>query len=228
MEIKAPYHLGIIMDGNRRWAKKHGQGLLKGHSEGVDKVKKIGRLCRKLGVKILTLYTFSTENWKRPKREVNYLVNLVKESLNDENVKELNDEGIKVVVIGQKNRFSDDVREVLDKAENITKGNQKGILNIALSYGGREEIVEAVKRIIKKRIAPEKVTEDTISDNLWIQKDPDLIIRTSGEKRLSNFLTWQSAYSELYFTDKYWPDFEEEDLKNAFLEYTRRRRRFGK
>ena len=230
MEESIPYHLGIIVDGNRRWAAKRGLPAIIGHRQGSKNVKKIGKLCRKAGVKILTLYAFSTENWKRSQNEVNCFMNLIKEMLNKKNTGDLHKDGIKIRIIGQKERFSESIQKLIKEAEELTKNNKKGILNVALSYGGRTEIIEAVKKIIKKKIPLGKIDEKLLEENLWTEKQPfpDLIIRTGGVKRLSNFLLWQSAYSELYFSDKYWPDFSEKDLNLSFQEYSQRQRRFGR
>jgi len=226
---KVPYHLGIIIDGNRRWAQKRGLLSFEGHRRGLEKVKEIGKWCKKRGVKILTLFAFSTENWDRSKTEVNYLMKLLGQALAKKNIKEIDKEGIKIQVIGQREKLPSQLQETIKKAEEITQNNKEGILNIALSYGGRAEIVEAVKKIVKKNPLPE-ITEDLISRNLWTAGEPypDLIIRTAGEQRLSNFLLWQAAYSELYFSEKYWPEFTEKDLDEALRNYTQRQRRFGK
>lgn len=226
---KAPYHLGIIIDGNRRWAQKRGLPSFEGHRRGLEKVKEIGKWCKKRGVKILTLFAFSTENWDRSKTEVNYLMKLLGQALAKKNIKEIDKEGIKIQVIGQRGKLPSQLQETIKKAEEITQNNKEGILNIALSYGGRAEIVEAVKKIVKKNPLSE-ITEDLISRNLWTAGEPypDLIIRTAGEQRLSNFLLWQAAYSELYFSEKYWPEFTEKDLDEALRNYAQRQRRFGK
>lgn len=230
MKKDIPYHLGIIMDGNRRWAEKKGFYSLMGHRRGSETLKKIGKACRKKGVKILTLYAFSAENWNRSKKEVKYFMNLIKETLDGDSVKKLHQDGIKIKIAGQKEKFSKPIQKLIKEIEELTKNNKKGILNVALGYGGRAEIVEAVKKIIKKKIPASRITEETIRKNLWIADKayPDLIIRTSGDQRLSNFLLWQAAYSELYFSKKYWPDFTEKDLDLAFREYARRYRKFGK
>jgi len=230
LKNKIPEHLGIIIDGNRRWAKKRGLLSSEGHQRGLDKVKKIGEWCRKRGVKILTIYVFSVENWNRSKIEVIYLMKLFEKALSKENINDLFKKGIKIKVIGQKERLSKILQKRIKEAETLTKRCQKGILNLAMSYGGKTEILEAVKNIIKKEIPANKITESLISQNLWTAglPDPDLIIRTGGEQRLSNFLTWQSTYSELYFSKKYWPDFTAEDLDQIFLDYSQRQRRFGR
>ncbi|MBU2635276.1 di-trans,poly-cis-decaprenylcistransferase [Patescibacteria group bacterium] len=227
---KIPFHLGIIIDGNRRWAKKKGLLFFEGHRKGLNNVQKIGDFCAKKGIKILTLYTFSTENWKRSKKEVSYLMKLIKESLNKKNIQKLHKKRIKLQIIGQKERLSQVLQKKIKEAEELTKNNKERILNLAISYGGRPEIIQAVKNIIKKKIPANKITEDLINKNLWTAglPYPDLIIRTGGAKRLSNFLTWQSAYSEFYFTKKSWPEFTEKDLEKALLDFSHRQRRFGK
>lgn len=227
---KVPFHLGIIIDGNRRWAKKKGLPFFEGHRKGLDNVQKIGDFCAKKGIRILTLYTFSTENWKRSKREVSYLMKLLKESLNKKNVQGLHKKKIKLQIIGQKERLPQALQKRIKEAEELTKNNKERILNLAISYGGRPEIIQAVKNIIKKKIPANKITEELINKNLWTAglPYPDLIIRTGGVQRLSNFLTWQTAYSEFYFTKKSWPEFTEKDLNKALLDFSHRDRRFGK
>ncbi len=229
-KTKIPFHLGIIIDGNRRWAKEKGLPALVGHRRGLDNVQKIGEWCRKKGVKILTIFAFSTENWNRVKREVNYLMRLFALALNGKYIKELQEKNIKLQVIGQKERLPKFLQTKIKKAEELTKNSKEGILNLAISYGGRPEIVRAIKNIIKREIPANEITEELINRNLWTTglPCPDLIIRTGGEQRLSNFLTWQSAYSELYFTKKYWPEFTEKDLDKALLDFSRRQRRFCK
>ncbi len=227
---KVPHHLAIIIDGNRRWAKKRSLLFLRGHQRGLEKVKQISRWCRKKGVKVLTLFAFSTENWNRPKTEVGYLMKLLIRALSRKSIKEIDEDGVRIRIIGQRKRLSSQLQEAIKKAEETTQNNREGILNIALNYGGKAEIVEAVKKIIKKRVPFNKISEKLIEANLWTsgEPNPDLIIRTGGEKRISNFLIWQSAYSELYFSKKYWPDFTERDLDKAFETYAYRQRRFGK
>lgn len=227
---KIPFHLGIIIDGNRRWAEKKGLPFFEGHRQGLNNVQKMGDYCTKKGIKILTLYTFSTENWKRSKKEVSYLMRLLAGSLSKKNIQEFHEKKVKLQIIGQKERLPQFLQEKIKGAEELTKNNKERILNLAISYGGRIEIIEAVKNIIKKKIPANKITEDLINKNLWTAglPYPDLIIRTGGAKRLSNFLTWQSAYSEFYFTKKFWPEFTEEDLDKALLDFSHRDRRFGK
>jgi len=223
---KIPYHLGIIIDGNRRWAREKGLPALEGHRKGLAKVKELIKWSKERGVKILTLFIFSTENWKRTKREVDFLMKLAKSAIAD-NLKEFRKEGVKVRMIGQRERLPRFLQEAIQKAEELTKNNKKMVLNFALSYGGRAEITEAIKKIIENKIPPEKINENVVSQNLWTS-DLDLLIRTGKEQRISNFLIWQAAYSELYFCPKYWPDFTEKDLDEALSDYSQRQRRFGK
>ena len=225
---KIPHHLGIIIDGNRRWAKEKGLPTFEGHRRGLKKIKELLKWSKNRGIKILTLFVFSTENWKRSKNEVNYLMRLLSRGLNDfkKNIKKINKYGMKIRVIGQRKRLPEYLKKEVQDIEELTKNNKDFVLNFALSYGGRAEIIEAIKNIIKKKIPPAKITEDIISQNLWTS-DLDLLIRTGKEQRISNFLIWQIAYSELYFCPKYWPDFTEKDLDEALLDYARRQRRFG-
>lgn len=226
---RIPRHLGIIMDGNRRWAKEKGLPSLEGHRRGYEKLKEIGKLCFEKGIKILTVFAFSTENWNRSKEEVSYLMKLLKKAVK-EGLTEFHKRDIQIRISGRINQLSKDLQRAIFKTTEKTKDNQKGIINIALNYGGRMEIIDAIKKIINKKIGVAKIDEKTIKENLYTEDlpDPDLIIRTSGEQRLSGFLLWQSAYSELYFTKKYWPDFGEMDLEKALKEYSERERRFGK
>jgi undecaprenyl diphosphate synthase len=226
---KIPNHLGVIVDGNRRWARERHLPVFMGHRKGLDKVKELINWCRKRGIKILTLFVFSTENWKRPKNEINFLMKLLQDGLNDfkKNIKKINKEGIKIKIIGQRERLPKSLQKTIEEVETLTENNSKIIVNFALSYGGRTEIIEAVKNIIKKKIPPEKITEGTMKENLWTS-EVDLIIRTGKEQRISNFLIWQAAYSELYFSKKYWPDFTEKDLDDALKDFSCRERKFGK
>ncbi len=227
---KIPYHLGIIIDGNRRWAKKRHLPTIEGHRRGFNNVIKIARAARERGVKILTIYTFSSENWQRPKNEVKYLMELMAEAFSKRYIEELLKDKIKLKVIGNKGKLPNFLQEKIEEAERLTEKGKKGILMLAISYGGREEIIEAVKKIVSQKIKPDEIDEEMIKKYLWTGNlsYPDLIIRTGGEKRLSNFLIWQSAYSELYFSDKFWPDFGIKDLEKAFLDYSKRQRRFGR
>lgn len=223
-------HLAIIIDGNRRWAKKRGLPTLEGHRRGYNKIKEIGEFAWKNGIRILTVYCFSSENWNRSKDEVQYLMKLLEGAFLSNSINYYHKKGIKIQVIGQRERLSKSLQEKIIKAEKLTKNNKKGVLNLAISYGGRQEIIHAFKNIINKVKSADEINEDIISKNLWTQglPDPDLIVRSGKEMRLSNFLTWQSAYSELYFIDKYWPDFTKKDLKQILEDYSSRERRFGK
>ena len=230
MKSEIPYHLGIIIDGNRRWAKQRGLSSFDGHKKGLDNVLEIGDYCLKKGVKILTLYCFSAENWKRTPKEVGYLMRLFLVTLNRENIKKFNENKVKLRIIGQREKLPKPLQRKIKIAEKLTKNNGKGTLNLAISYGGRPEIIEAIKKIIGQKISASKITENLINNNLWTKglPDPDLIIRTGGERRLSNFLTWQSIYTELYFIDKFWPEFTKKDIDKALEDYANRYRRFGK
>jgi len=221
-----PQHLGVILDGNRRWARERGLPTFEGHRRGAQKVKKLVEWCLEKGISTLTVFVFSTENWKRSKLEVDYLMGLAQKAITVD-LNEILKQGIRVRVIGNRERLPHPVRQAIVKTEEKTKNNRKMTLNFALSYGGRGEIVEAVKSIIQSQVAAGQVTEKLISQKLWTS-DLDLVIRTGREQRLSNFLIWQAAYSELYFFKKYWPDFTKKDLEKALLDYDRRQRRFGK
>lgn len=228
-----PTHIAIIMDGNGRWAKKRGLPRVAGHRKGVETVREIVEICAEIGVQYLTLYTFSTENWKRPKDEVSTLMRLLLKSLKDR-LDELNKNNIKLTCIGNIESLPDVVQQQLFKDIERTKNNKRMTLNLALSYSGRWELLEAVKNISKKiaegKISADTISEKTISDHLTTKNipDPDLLIRTSGEFRVSNFLLWQIAYSEFVILDVYWPDFSREHLYNAIRQYQKRERRFGK
>ena len=221
-------HLAVIMDGNRRWAKDNHLPSFEGHRQGYDKMKEAGQWCIDRGITTLTVYAFSTENWNREEAEVNYLMDLLYRAVTTE-VEEFNKRGIKLKIIGTRERLSEKLVKAIDEAEEQTKENNKGTLNICLNYGGRLEIVDAVKKIVAQGIPADQITEKTISENIWLagQADPDLIIRTSGEQRLSGFLTWESVYSEFLFIDKHWPAFSEADLDAAINDYNNRHRRFG-
>lgn len=222
-----PEHIAIIMDGNGRWAKKRSLPRSAGHAAGSKNFKDIARYCNKIGLKYLTVYAFSTENWKRPKEEVDNIMNILRDYLKD--AKNFKDENIKVKFIGNLEPLADDIKVLIDDAEKESQ-NATGLhLNIALNYGGRDEIVHAVKRIINEGIPVNEITEQTVCDRLYTagQPDPDFIIRPSGEYRLSNYLIWQSAYAEYWFSDILWPDFKPKHLETAIEEYNHRNRRYG-
>ncbi|MBF0375900.1 MAG: isoprenyl transferase [Desulfamplus sp.] len=221
------------MDGNGRWAKKRLMNRVIGHEKGSQTVRSIVTLCRELEIGVLTLYAFSTENWSRPKAEVEALMDLLKSFIISER-DSLQKQGIRLEMIGQKNKLPLDVRQELDITMSHTAQNKKMCLNLALSYGGREEIVNAVRKIASKvkkgKLSYETITEDVISQHLYTSRlpDPDMVIRTSGEMRLSNFLLWQSGYSEFFFTQTLWPDFTEQEFVEMVKDYQNRDRRFGK
>ena len=227
-----PNHIAIIMDGNRRWAKSKGKPVAFGHKEGAKTLEKIVRYANKIGLKYITVYAFSTENWKRAEDEVNSLMILLQNYIEDYS-KRADSENIKVQFLGDTTAFKPGMQKGIANCIQRTKNNTGVTFNIALNYGGRAEIVKAVKEIAKdvedKKIKIQDIDENTVSDKLYTngQPDPDLLIRTSGEMRLSNFLPWQLVYSEFLFVDKYWPDFTEEDLDEAIIEYQKRTRKFG-
>ncbi len=225
---KIPTHVAIIMDGNGRWAKARGLTRLEGHRAGTETLRGIIRACVEFGVRYLTVYAFSTENWSRPSDEVNGLMMLL-ESMVVNELDELDQEGVQIRHIGRLEALSKSLGEKVQEAVIRTRHNDRIILNIAWNYGGRDEIVYACQNLLRDGIAPEALTEDLFSQYLYTKgtPDPDLMIRTSGEFRTSNFLIWQSAYAEWYITDTYWPDFDENNLKQAIDTFTRRERRYG-
>jgi undecaprenyl diphosphate synthase len=229
---KLPRHVAIIMDGNGRWARKRTLNRVRGHEEGVESVRVIVRTSRNLGIKWLTLYAFSEENWRRSRKEVDSLMMLLKRFLKSE-LKEMLTNGIRFQAIGNTGKFPEDVRSLIDETMKRTAGNSDMVLSLALSYGGRQEIYRAVRKIAEKvrsgDIHPEEVTEELISDSLYTAgiPDPDLLIRTSGECRMSNFLLWQIAYTEIYITPVLWPDFRKKEYLLALENFQKRNRRFG-
>lgn len=226
-----PKHVAIIMDGNRRWAKKNGKTTPQGHKEGAETLKRLAKFANKLGIKYMTVYAFSTENWKRAEDEVGAIMKLLKYYILD--FFKSNDDNVKVKVIGKIEELPKDIYEEIKAVEEKTKNNTGMVLNIAFNYGGRDEITTATKNIAKLvlegKLNLQDITEETISQNLYTanQPDPDLLIRTSGEERISNFLPWQIAYSEFVFSDKYWPEYSDEDFIDSIAIYQSRNRRFG-
>lgn len=226
-------HLAIIMDGNGRWAQRQGLPRTAGHKEGIERVKEICRTTAALEIPYLTLYAFSTENWKRPTEEVSFLMNLFQQVL-DQDILELMENEIRLRFIGFREGLSSNLLDSMDKAEALTAKNNRLQLNLAINYGSRAEIVNTVQNLVQKaldgRLAPADIDEKIISDHLWTAgvPDPDLLIRPSGEQRLSNFLLWQCAYTEFYFTPTLWPDFNEDELIKAINAYQGRERRFGR
>ncbi len=230
--LNLPNHIAIIMDGNRRWAKEKGLDYRLGHKEGSKTLEKIVRYSQKVGIKYITVYAFSTENWKRSEEEVGALMLLLKTNLDDWG-KRANTENIKLRFIGDKSRLSKSLQKSMENCTERTKDNTGIVFTIAINYGGRDEIVQATKKIAEMvksgKIEVDDINEELISNNLYTAglPDPDLVIRTSNELRTSNFLPWQIVYSEFWFVDKYWPDFSEEDVDNAIKVYQSRNRKFG-
>jgi undecaprenyl diphosphate synthase len=228
-----PEHIAIIMDGNGRWAKAKGLPRTLGHKKGMDCVRSTVEACSERNIEALTLFAFSTENWRRPEEEVGYLMGLFLAMMRSE-VKRLHKNNVKLRIIGDRGRFSDKLQKAMLNAEELTKNNTGLSLNIAANYGGRMDIVEATKilchRVAKGELIPEDITDKTLQAELALSDlpEPDLLIRTGGEKRISNFLLWQLAYGEYYFTDNYWPDFDEQALDKAISSFSSRQRRFGK
>ncbi len=225
---RVPYHLAIIMDGNGRWAQARGLPRLAGHRAGTENIRRVLEACVEYGVKILTIYAFSTENWGRPEAEVRGLISILSEVIERE-VRNLHKNGVQLRHVGRLEGIPQKLqRKVLDAIE-LTKNNDRLILNVAFNYGGRAEILDAVRGILEDGVEPDHLDEELFSRYLYTAglPDPDLIIRTAGEVRLSNFLIWQAAYAEYYATPTYWPDFNKEELYKALLEYSRRERRFG-
>ena len=222
-------HIAIIMDGNRRWAKEKNLPSAMGHKKGVDALKTTLRACKEFGIKYLTVYAFSTENWKRKKEEVDFLMELLAITLTNE-LAEMHSEGVVISFIGDISKLSDKLQKILANSVETTKNNTGVHLQIAFNYGARDEIVHAVKSIVEKGVKSEDITEEMISENLYTKNipDPDLLIRTGGEKRISNYLLWQIAYSEILVTDEYWPEFGRDSLAEAVEEFKNRQRRFGK
>lgn len=229
---KIPVNLGIIMDGNGRWAKKRGLPRTAGHITGAQVFRKITKYCDKCGVRYLTVYAFSTENWRRPKDEVDSIMNLLRQYLK-ESLSDFQQENIVVRFIGNRAELAEDIRKLIEEAEASTANKTGMTLNIALNYGGQQEIVHATRalarRVAEGALDPNSIDEQMLQEALYTEKQPpvDLILRPSGEYRLSNFLVWQSAYAEFVFMDVLWPDFKEKDLDRAFEEFARRDRRFG-
>ena len=225
---KLPRHIAVIMDGNGRWARKRRLPRMAGHRAGIASVREIVETCARLEVGVLTVYAFSKENWKRPKPEVDFLMDLLREYLRKE-IEELHANKIRVQVVGRVHELPPSVQDELKLAIDTTRDNTGLVFNIALSYGGRAEIVDACRELLRERLAPEELDEDAFARRLYTGglPDPDLVIRTGGEMRVSNFLLWQIAYAELVVAEVLWPDFRKGDLFRALLEFQRRERRFG-
>jgi len=228
IELQVPEHIAIIMDGNGRWAISRGLPRLAGHRAGTENLRRIIRACVEFGIKYLTIYAFSTENWGRPREEVDGLLHILEDVI-DKELAELNKEGVQLRHIGRLERLDPKLQVKVQEAIELTRNNDRLILNVAFNYGGRDEIICAIQRIIRDGIKPEAVTSDLVSQYMFTVgvPDPDLIIRTSGELRISNFLIWQGAYSEWYVTSVFWPDFDKEELRKALETYSQRDRRYG-
>ena len=227
--MNIPKHIVLFPDGNRRWAKEKGVSIQEGYLKGKDKFNDFLRWSRDSGVATVTVFGFSSENWQRPKEQVDFLMYVFEKYLG-EGIEEFNKEGVRVLVIGQKEKLSDSLKKVIEKVEKETAKNTKVRLNLAVSYGGRWDIVQASQKIVEQGIEAKNITEALLAQYLCLssQSEPDLIIRAGGEMRLSNFVLWQAAYAELYFSPKLWPDFSKEDLDKALEEFDHRTRRFGK
>lgn len=225
-----PQHVVVFPDGNRRWAREKGLSVFKGYQEGRKNFQRLLSFCKSHRIKVVTTFGFSTENWNRPKDEVEFLMRFLEETLSaNEYLREFQEQGICVRIIGQREKLPSSLQEAILNVERLTAENKELYLNLGVSYGGRWDIVQAVQRITREGTAGEHITEELIGSSLSTAglPEPDLVIRAGGEKRFSNFLLWQSAYAELYFSDKYWPDFGEQDFEEALAEYARRSRRFG-
>lgn len=227
--LRIPRHVAIIMDGNGRWAEARGLSRFEGHQAGTENLRRVIRACVDFGIEYLTVYAFSTENWGRPKDEVDGLMMLL-ESTIDHELDELSAEGVQIRHLGRLESMPVSLQHKVEHSINATRENKRLILNIAWNYGGRDEIVCAIRKILADKIQPADITEELVSTYLFTSgiPDPDLIIRTSGEYRLSNFMVWQSAYSEWYFTPTLWPDFDKEEIHKAIIAFGQRERRFGK
>ncbi len=225
---RVPEHVAIIMDGNGRWASRRGLSRIQGHEAGTENIRRITHRAGQLGIKYLTLWAFSTENWRRPKEEVEGLMRILGNVIESE-TEELHQQGARLRHIGDLDALQSDLRQSVLDAMELTRNNDKLVLTLAFNYGGRQEILHAVRQMIEDGVAPEDVSEETFAERLYMPglPDADLIIRTSGEWRLSNFLLWQGAYAELFFTSKLWPDFQPDDLTEAVVDYSQRERRFG-
>jgi tritrans,polycis-undecaprenyl-diphosphate synthase [geranylgeranyl-diphosphate specific] len=234
VKSNVPRHIGIILDGNRRFAKRLMMKPWKGHEFGAEKIEKLMHWAEELEIKEMTLYAFSVENFDRPREEFNMLMRIFKESFDKvlDRIDEINKKGLRMRFIGRIEMFPENVYSRMKKIMELTKNNKKYFINFAMAYGGRAEIIDATKKIANEvkqgKLKPEEITEELFSKNLYLNSDPDLIIRTSGEQRISGFLLWQGSYAEFYFIDKLWPEFEKEDLVKAINDYLRRDRRFGK
>jgi len=226
--MQVPRHIAIIMDGNGRWAQSRHRPRLEGHRAGLNAIRRVMTACDDLGIEILSLYAFSTENWTRPRTEVTGLMRLFSQTL-DREIAELHQKGVQVRITGRREQLSPSLVRKIEQAEGLTRGNRRRVLNLLINYGGRAEIVDAMRKLVREGADPETLDESDIARSLYNPDlpDPELIIRTAGEQRISNFLIWEAAYAEFHYTDRLWPDFDESDIRQALASYVGRERRFG-
>jgi undecaprenyl diphosphate synthase len=226
--MQVPRHIAIIMDGNGRWAQSRHRPRLEGHRAGLNAIRRVMTACDHLGIEILSLYAFSTENWTRPRTEVTGLMRLFSQTL-DREIAELHQKGVQVRITGRREQLSPSLVRKIEQAEGLTRGNRRRVLNLLINYGGRAEIVDAMRKLVREGADPETLDESDIARSLYNPDlpDPELIIRTAGEQRISNFLIWEAAYAEFHYTDRLWPDFDESDIRQALASYVGRERRFG-
>ena len=226
--MQVPRHIAIIMDGNGRWARSRHRPRLEGHRAGLNAIRRVMTACDELGIEILSLYAFSTENWTRPRTEVTGLMRLFSQTL-DREIAELHEKGVQVRITGRREQLSGALVRKIEQAEGLTRENHRRVLNLLINYGGRAEIVDAARRLIREGADPDSLSEADISRSLYNPDlpDPELIIRTAGEQRISNFLVWEAAYAEFHYTQRLWPDFDESDIREAIGAYANRERKFG-
>ncbi|MEA2681712.1 MAG: undecaprenyl diphosphate synthase [Chloroflexota bacterium] len=226
--MQVPRHIAIIMDGNGRWARSRHRPRLEGHRAGLNAIRRVMTASDELGVEILSLYAFSTENWTRPRTEVTGLMRLFSQTL-DREIAELHEKGVQVRITGRRDKLSSTLLRKIEKAESLTGGNQRRVLNLLINYGGRAEIVDAIRSLVRAGQDPETISEAEVASHLYNPDlpDPELVIRTAGEQRISNFLIWETAYAEFHVTERLWPDFEAADMKEAITAYSGRERKFG-
>jgi undecaprenyl diphosphate synthase len=226
--MQVPGHIAIIMDGNGRWARSRHRPRLEGHRAGLNAIRRVMTACDDLGIGILTLYAFSTENWTRPRSEVTGLMRLFSQTL-DREIAELHDKGVQVRITGRREQLSPALVRKIEQAENLTRGNRRRVLNLLINYGGRAEIEDATRSLLRAGFDPDQLTEEDIGRALYNPDlpDPELVIRTAGEQRISNFLIWETAYAEFHSTERLWPDFDESDIREAIAVFASRERKFG-
>jgi undecaprenyl diphosphate synthase len=226
--VQVPAHIAIIMDGNGRWARNRHRPRLEGHRAGLNAIRRVMTACDDLGIGVLSLYAFSTENWARPRAEVSGLMRLFSQTL-DREIAELHEQGVQVRITGRREQLSPALVRKIEKAEALTRDNHRRVLNLLINYGGRAEIVDATRRLLRSGTDPDRLSETDVASALYNPDlpDPELVIRTAGEQRISNFLIWETAYSEFHVTDRLWPDFDQGDIREALDAYSNRERKFG-